>query len=212
VSVYTKIGIINYGVGNIASLINIIDKVGGSADVITSPTDVPKYNCLILPGVGSFDRAMSMLKEGNWVDAIDTHVLIAKKPILGVCLGMQLFTRSSEEGIELGLGYIEAETISFDRDKMNGKLCIPHMGWNTVDVQKKNVFFDHDEDEQRFYFVHSYHLVCDNQDNVLTISNYGYDFVSSVQKENIIGVQFHPEKSHRFGYDFFRRFIHEVSS
>ena len=127
-------------------------------------------------------------------------------PYLGICLGMQLLTKHSEEGKISGLGFVDAVTLLFDKNKMVEKLKIPHMSWNLVNVAKENILFDPSK-ELKFYFVHSYHVVCNDEQDVLTTTDYGYNFVSSFCRGNIIGVQFHPEKSHHFGYSFFTKFI-----
>lgn len=201
------ISVIDYGVGNIGSICNMINKAGGNTEIITSPESLNKASVLILPGVGSFDNAMKELENNLWVEPLYQRVIVDKIPILGVCLGMQLFTRQSQEGVRKGLGYINADTKLFSVDKLPGYFSVPHMGWNLVEVMKDNVLFSPDFDEQRFYFIHSYHVVCDDEEDVLTKTNYGYEFVSSFQKDNIIGVQFHPEKSHKFGFEFFKRFV-----
>ncbi len=201
------ISIIDYGVGNIGSICNIIRFVGGNAKVISSADQVSDATTIIFPGVGVFDHAMKELKKGEWVEAIHQYATVDKKPFLGICLGMQLLTRGSQEGVEKGLGIIEADTIGFLPEKMAERQCIPHMGWDAVNIQKDSIFFNSNDMEERFYFAHSYHVVCDNQKDVLTTTNYGYEFVSSFQKDNIVGVQFHPEKSHRFGQNFFKYFI-----
>lgn len=206
------VSIVDCGIGNVSSLTNIIQKVGGDVQIISSPEKIKDAESLILPGVGAFDHAMKILKSDGWIEPLYQHAIIDKKPILGVCLGMHIMTRNSQEGLSDGLGFIEADTVRFSLDSMVEKRTIPHMGWNTINAQKKNVFFGLDEPESRFYFVHSYHVVCDNQCDILTTTNYGYKFTSSFQRDNIIGVQFHPEKSHKFGYKFFKQFIEEYTT
>ena len=206
-----KVSIVNYGVGNIGSLVNIVSKSGAEPDVIDNPLFIKKSSNVILPGVGSFDNAMQKLKETGFRDALYEHVLINSKPILGVCVGMQLLTRGSEEGKFKGMGVIDADTFKFDINKLPIKFPIPHMGWNKVEFKKDSVFYDDSVKEQRFYFVHSYHVCCDNEDDIMTETEYGYNFASSFQKENIIGVQFHPEKSHSFGIKFFDNYIKYIA-
>jgi len=203
----SKIGVIDYGCGNIGSVVNIVRKSGGSIEVVDSPDLIPFFDALILPGVGSFDNAMCKIEEDGWKDQIYKHTITSNKILLGICLGMQLLTRGSEEGKKQGLGFIQANTVKFDIKDMHERQRVPHMGWNTVDSKKDNVFFGAGNSEKRFYFVHSYHVVCDRFEDVLTTTDYGYSFASSFKHENIIGVQFHPEKSHSFGVDFFRHFI-----
>jgi glutamine amidotransferase len=199
------IGIINYGLGNLHSIDNIIRNIGGECSIITKPSELNQFDKLILPGVGAFDHGMKGLKNGNWIEPLNELVLEKNIPVLGICLGMQLMCNGSEEGQLAGLGWIDADVkrFSFPEDS---SLKIPHMGWNTLAVQKTSPLFDNSEKEQRFYFVHSYHVVCRNKDVVLATANYGYDIDAAFYDNNIIGVQFHPEKSHRFGKMFFEKF------
>lgn len=193
------ISIINYGAGNIGSIINMIKKVGGACEVIESPEQLKNAKKLILPGVGSFDHGSRNLDV--WRSCLDEAVLDKKVPILGVCLGMQLMASKSEEGVRLGLGWIDADVIKF-RD---AKVKIPHMGWNSVKVEKENQLMQ--GNELRFYFVHSYHVRCANAQDVMTTTVHGYEFVSSFSKDNIYGAQFHPEKSHKFGMRLMKNFL-----
>ena len=201
------IAVIDYGMGNIGSICNIIERVGGEVMVLSSPSLLSNQSAVILPGVGAFDDAMNKLESNGWTDPLKRYALTDKRLLLGICLGMQLLTRRSEEGIKKGLGLIEADTIRFDTCQMDHQLKVPHMGWNLVEVEKASSLFNSDESEERFYFVHSYHVICDNQDDVYTSTYYGYKFASSIRKDNIIGVQFHPEKSHKFGRHFFSEFV-----
>lgn len=197
------IAILDYGMGNLKSIYNMLKKIGVES-VITSDTQVIKNaDKYLLPGVGSFDNGINSLKSASFFEMLEREVLESKKPILGICLGMQLLTRSSEEGEEKGLGWIDAKTIKFDlQDK---SLSIPHMGWNkTKPTCTDNIFKS--LEENRFYFVHSYHVVCDDEKNILATSHYGETFTCSIHKENIYGVQFHPEKSHKFGMQLLKNF------
>ena len=206
-----KIGVIDYGIGNVSSICNIIQKVGSEVKVLSSPEMIENVTAIILPGVGSFDKAMCKLEEGGWIEPLYKHAVVNNKFFLGICLGMQLLTKNSQEGKEKGLGFVDAETVSFDINKMTNEKKIPHMGWNVVNVKNNNTLFALDEPEKRFYFAHSYHVVCNNKKDILLTTDYGYSFTSSFRVGNIIGVQFHPEKSHHFGYQFFERMINEVS-
>ncbi len=198
--------IVDYNVGNTGSIANILRHIGIDSTVSSSLNDVEKADKLILPGVGSFDQGMENLEKLNLLPVLHKRVLEDKTPVLGICLGMQLMTQGSEEGRRPGLGWIDAETLRFDETRFNTQLRLPHMGWNQVHQQKTSDLFVPINGEIRFYFVHTYHVVCHKPQDVLTTTHHGYDFVSSFQVEHIIGVQFHPEKSHRFGMDFMERF------
>ena len=194
--------IIDYEVGNIGSIKNMIKKIGYECIVSREHEIIKNADKLLLPGVGSFDFAMRKLEEFDLIDILNTEVLIKKKPILGICLGMQLMTKGSDEGEKKGLAWIDAYTNLFQVDKLK----IPHMGWNLVNIAKKHFLSDDLFDENRFYFVHSYHVQCENKEDVLFSTEYGLKFVSGFAKDNIYGVQFHPEKSHKFGKKLFENF------
>lgn len=198
--------IINYGVGNLNSISNIIKKVGGESMIISDVSMLKHAKKIILPGVGAFDHAMKKLAEHGWTDELTDTVVNRKIPTLGICLGMQMLCKKSEEGILPGLGWIDAEVKKFSFSE-NLNLKIPHMGWNQVNVKKENPLIKNPEEEHRFYFVHSYHVVCNNNDDILGTTNYGIEFTSSVSHNNIYGAQFHPEKSHRFGMELLKNFI-----
>ena len=202
------ITIVNYGVGNLGSIRNMLKKINIKAIISSSKEDIKISDKLILPGVGSFDNAMSNLKKMGIIGVLNEAVLKKRTPILGICLGMQLFAKKSEEGKLPGLGWIDAEAVRF-RINNKDKWKVPHMGWNTVKIKKdQHVLNSRDSNrELKFYFVHSYHLECKDQNIVLAETYHGYDFVSGIQKDNIIGVQFHPEKSHKFGMDVLGNFV-----
>lgn len=197
------IAIIDYGIGNLKSIYNMFKKVGVESIITSDIETIKNADKYLLPGVGSFDYGINSLKSASFFKTLENEVLENKKPILGICLGMQLLTNSSEEGKEKGLCWIDAQTIKFDLEDKS--LSIPHMGWNKVNATNNNDIFKNLE-ENRFYFVHSYHVVCNNQKNVLATFNYGKTFTCSIYKDNIYGVQFHPEKSHRFGMQLLRNF------
>ena len=205
--------VIDYGMGNTASLCNMVRKVGGKAKTSADRDEMAEADALILPGVGAFDHAMIRLRELGFVDVLDELVLKNDKPVLGVCLGMQLLLERSEEGVEPGLGWIPGEVIRFRPERANtNKLIVPHMGWNVLHpVGESELFSPETDEESRFYFVHSYHAECRDEANVLATANYGYEFTAAVRRDHIWGMQFHPEKSHRFGMQMFRRFIERVA-
>jgi glutamine amidotransferase len=198
--------IVNYGLGNLGSIQNMIRKVGGKSFISSNPDEIREATKIILPGVGSFDAGMKNLKELNLISILNKKVIEDKTPVLGICLGMQLLANKSEEGTLPGLGWIDAEVIKF-RFENGSKLHIPHMGWNIIKVLKEHKLVKNFENETRFYFVHSYHMNCKNRDTILMQTPYGKDFTSSVQHENIMGTQFHPEKSHKFGMKLFKNFL-----
>lgn len=198
--------IIDYQMGNIGSIINMLKKIGYEAKISNNIDEINNADKLILPGVGSFDNGMKNLKEFDLIDILNKKVLEDKTPIIGICLGMQLITNRSEEGNLPGLGWIDAETVKFKFGEENEKLKIPHMGWNTVIPQNNSNLFNGLE-EPRFYFVHSYHVVCKNNVDIIGKTNYGHNFNSVINKDNIYGAQFHPEKSHKYGMLLLKNFL-----
>ena len=197
--------IIDYGMGNVGSILNMIRSIGADAIISSNVSEIRKAKKIILPGVGAFDHAIQNLNNLNLVKILNEMVIDKKTPILGICLGMQLLTKRSEEGKLKGLGWIDAETIRFKSDKKSS-LKIPHMGWNEVEIKQESPLFRDMYAEPKFYFVHSYYIKCNNVNNVLTTTPYGIDFASSIMKGNIFGVQFHPEKSHKFGMKLLKNF------
>lgn len=191
--------IVDYKMGNLNSILNMLKRIGASGTISSNHADIEAADKLILPGVGAFDNGIRNIDELGLLPVLNHKVLVNKTPVLGICLGMQLLTRSSEEGKRLGLGWIEGDTVRFGFNPLETGLKIPHMGWNTVDVVRENALFADFEGEPRFYFVHSYHVVCDHPEDVLTTTQHGYAFASSVHRANVWGTQFHPEKSHKFG-------------
>jgi glutamine amidotransferase len=174
---------------------------------ITVSKDVEVINTatrLLLPGVGAFDSGMAHLEQSGLIPHLNHKALVEKVPVLGICLGMQLLSRRSDEGQKNGLGWIDAETIKFDLDP-NLKLKVPHMGWDYIEVKKENPLLQKGK-KQRFYFVHSYHVKCDSPDQILATSIFGTEFTCAVNKGNIFGTQFHPEKSLKFGMEVLKNF------
>lgn len=202
------ITIIDYGMGNLGSVKNMFKKIGESAIISSDKEEIKNASKILLPGVGAFDNAMKNLYDLGLLEIIKEKVLIEKIPILGICLGMQLLTKGSEEGNLNGFGFVDAYAKKFNFSSLDETLPIPHMGWNKVYLQKEsNLLHEGEERENRFYFVHSYAVSCENSKDVLTTTHYGYDFVSSFERDNIIGCQFHPEKSHKFGMKLFKNFV-----
>jgi glutamine amidotransferase len=199
--------LIDYGMGNLGSILNMLKKVGAQTTASSAIDVIRGADKLILPGVGAFDSAMRNLRDLGLLPLLDEKVIKNKTPILGVCLGMQLFTKRSEEGILPGLGWIDSETIRFQPSRDQANIKIPHMGWNTVKVNQESALFSGMDQESTFYFVHSYYVVCREESDILTTTHYGNDFVSSLVRGNIAGVQFHPEKSHKFGMKLLRNFV-----
>lgn len=225
------ISVIDYGAGNIGSIVNMIKKIGGEARTISTAEDVISATKLILPGVGHFDFGMKSLNESGMKHALDEAVQKNGIPILGICLGAQLMCKSSQEGNTPGLGWFDAEVLSFRKEwemsgilsnlqpvkeseietrpstKKNNRLRVPHMGWNYVDT-KKECLVTHDlPDNPRFYFVHSYYIHSNRPEDIMFETAYGNRFASGLHHENKYAVQFHPEKSHKFGLKLFENFL-----
>jgi glutamine amidotransferase len=201
-----NIVIVDYGLGNLASIKNMLKAIGTSSFITSDIAEINQADKLILAGVGAFDKAMQNLEELNLLQVLNDLVLTRKIPVLGICLGMQLFTETSEEGKKKGLGWIKGKTIKFSFDTTGSNRKIPHMGWNTITIKRDNMLFHGLDNDARFYFVHSYYVTCEDQADVLASTFYGIDFTSALQKDNIYGVQFHPEKSHRFGKSLLEKF------
>lgn len=200
------ITLLDYGLGNTASIANMIKKVGGEVQYCSSPSELKYAEKILLPGVGSFDHGMKLLQDGDWIDELNDAVLIRRIPVMGICLGMQLMCRISEEGTLPGLGWVDAEVKRFSF-QTGGKLKIPHMGWSPIEVVKSSPLLTKEKNEIRFYFVHSYHVECKAPRDIVAVANHGYDFTAAFEVENIFGAQFHPEKSHKFGMKLIKRFV-----
>tara|TARA_B100000945_G_C20360628_1_gene586937 strand:- start:211 stop:810 length:600 start_codon:yes stop_codon:yes gene_type:complete len=194
--------IIDYKVGNVGSISNMIKYIGFDALISNDINKIKSASKIILPGVGSFDHGMKNLKNSNLIEVLNEKVLNDKIPILGICLGAQLLTKSSQEGNEIGLGYLEALTLKFNENNLK----LPHMGWNYIDINKKSLLMVDLPEKSKFYFVHKYYMKGKKED-VLTTTEYGSSFHSSLEKDNIFAVQFHPEKSHKYGMQLMKNFM-----
>lgn len=201
--------VVDYGMGNLGSIRNMLKKVGAECVVTSDPDVVAKASRIVLPGVGHFGRAMSNIAELGLKEVLDKKALVQRVPILGVCLGMQLMTESSDEAPDSpGFGWIPAQTRRFDNSRFPEPLRIPHIGWNVMEVAKKHPLFEDDGiEEHRFYFVHTYAVTCTFPEDVLGHTSHGHPFVAAFARDNLVGCQFHPEKSHKFGMSLFRRFV-----
>jgi glutamine amidotransferase len=198
--------IIDHGMGNLGSVQNMLRRLGVDGVRTTDPGAIRHADRLVLAGIGAFDGAVARLADLGLVDVLNEAVLERRIPTLGVCLGMQLMARSSEEGSRVGLGWLDAEVSRF-RFASERSLPVPHMGWEVIHPVRPSVLFEDDGQERRFYFSHAYHLVCHDPDDVVATATYGYEFPAAVQRGNILGTQFHPEKSHVFGMELYRRFV-----
>lgn len=199
------ITIINYGLGNLGSIRNMLKKIGYDSVIINNPDELKVATKIILPGVGSFDTGMKNLLERGWIETLNQKVLEEKVPVLGICLGMQLMCRGSEEGKLKGLNWIEADVRKFHFEER--ALKVPHMGWNFCEPVKKSKLLQDNLSERRYYFVHSYYVNNYDHNDVMLETVYGFKFTSAFERNNIIGMQFHPEKSHKFGLIILKNFI-----
>lgn len=199
------IAIIDHGYANIRSVDRMLRRLNQIPLVVDRPEDIRRADKVILPGIGAFDAPMRRLRELGLLDALNEHALVRRRPILGICVGMQIMTRRSEEGTTQGLGWIEGECRRF-RPPAEAKLGVPHMGWNKVSIAPGARLFAAFGAEAKYYFVHSYYVALADRSMNAASCSYGIDFCASFQKENIFGVQFHPEKSHRFGLGLLKAF------
>ena len=202
------ISIVNYGLGNLASIVNMLNYLGIPSQIISRPNNLNDAQKIILPGVGAFDAGMKNLEDGGWIDALNKKILIDKVPVLGICLGMQLMTKASEEGTAKGLAYINGVTRRIE-PPTGSKLKVPHMGWANIKVNKGSVFESEFMPGSRFYFAHTYAVELESVEDQWLTAEYGKPFCAGYCKENILGVQFHPEKSHKYGLDFFKKVYFE---
>ena len=202
----SKIVIVDYGTGNLNSVRRSLDRLRAGSIISSNPNDISGADKIILPGVGHFGNAMSTLRELNLLDALHEAVLVKQKPILGICLGMELMAQNSEEGNTSGLGWFDAEVVRFNiSDKRRYK--IPQMGWNNIRIRKNSLLMKSISELSEFYFVHSYHLKTNDQSDILNETEYESIYTSAIEKDNIFGVQYHPEKSHDAGDQLIRNFV-----
>lgn len=203
--------IVDYDIGNIGSIKNMLRSLGHDAKISRQQSDLETCDRIILPGVGSFDNAMKNLKKYDLITLLSFLTLEKKKPFLGICLGMQLLATHSEEGVLPGLGWIDATVRKFKQeDDPSGAMRIPHMGWKNIAWVENAPLSTGIGQDGRFYFVHSYHVACNDKRDVQGTATYGKTFSAAVRKNNILGVQFHPEKSHRFGKQLLKNFVTQV--
>jgi len=200
------IAIIDYGLGNLGSVSNILNRLGYKNQISSEPEIINKADKIIIPGVGAFDNGMENLHRLGLVDFLNLKIDTDKIPTLGICLGAQLFLDRSEEGKLPGLGWVAGDVVRFKQQE-GEKLRIPHMGWSQVKEAKPSVLFEGMYEESKFYFVHSYHFKLQNTSEEWLTSHYSYDFCSAFQKGNLVGVQFHPEKSHKYGMCLLKNFV-----
>ena len=193
------ITIIDYGLGNIRAFQNVYEKLSIPVKVARFPAEVENATKLILPGVGSFDYAMNQLNKSRMREVLERRVLNDKIPLMGICVGMQMLADSSDEGTEAGLGWIKGRVRKFDPNLIPFKSRLPHMGWNSVMPKAEVGLFSGIRDQARFYFLHSYYFECDSESHVICKTDYGITYASGINKENVFGIQFHPEKSHLNG-------------
>jgi glutamine amidotransferase len=202
----SKLVIVDYGMGNLNSVKRTLDRMKVDSVISSNPKDILGSDKIILPGVGHFAKAMSNLKELDLIDTLHEAVLVKQTPILGICLGMQLMTKGSEEGNAVGLGWFDAEVIKFQvSDKIRHK--IPHIGWNKIEIKKESALMNSIPESSDFYFLHSYYVKINNQFDILNETHYDFFYPSAIEKDNIFGVQYHPEKSYDVGARLLKNFI-----
>ena len=200
------IKLIDYGLGNINAFTNIFRQLHVQFGIAKTADELKGATKLVLPGVGAFDHAMNQLNKSGMRENIDEMVLGKKLPVIGVCVGMQMMAESSEEGKLAGLGYLDASVKKFDGSKISYSTHLPHMGWNDIKPVKENDILKGLETEAKFYFLHSYYFHCNNKQDTIAVTDYGIEFSCAVNKNNIYGVQFHPEKSHQYGIRLLNNF------
>ena len=200
------IGIIDYGLGNVRAFANVYKSLNLPTIIVKQPKELKKISRIILPGVGAFDYAMQKLDQSGMRQFLDEKVLEHQVPVLGICVGMQILAHSSDEGSLPGLGWIDGVVKRFDFSSLKKPLIIPHMGWNNVNPTKINGLFKGLDDNARFYFLHSYYFQCQQNEDIIAVTDYGGEFACAVNSGNIFGIQFHPEKSHQCGIQLLDNF------
>jgi len=201
------ITIVDYGAGNIASIQNMLKKIGVKAVMGSDEFSIEQADKLILPGVGAFDTCAQQLQESGLQEVLHKKVIGDKTPVLGICVGMQLMTGGSEEGVLPGLGWIKGRVVKFNKEKIPGHLKIPHMGWAEAALNKPSRLFEDMYETPRFYFVHSYYVLPEDDNDILAYAVHGNKFAAGLERDNITGVQFHPEKSHKYGMKLLENFV-----
>jgi glutamine amidotransferase len=199
------ISLVDYGLGNIQAFANIFNRLGIDVEAARTPAELQRAHKIILPGVGAFDWAISRLNDSGLRETLDNLVLVKGVDVLGVCVGMQLMAKRSDEGSLPGLGWLDAEVFKFDTALFKGRTHLPHMGWNDVRPVSEKTLFKNIQ-LPRFYFLHSYYMAPHNPAVTLATANYGLEFTAAIRSDNIYGVQFHPEKSHQWGIDLLKNF------
>jgi len=199
--------IVDYGCGNLGSIQNMLKKLGEDSLITSDIELIDRAARLILPGVGSFDTGMTNLKTHELIPCLNRKVIDQGVPILGICLGFQLMTNSSSEGCLEGLGWFDAETIKFDLSENKRKYPLPNIGWRKTNINKDIPLYSELDDDTWFYYVHNYHVTTNDEKLISLTSTYGHDYVAALSNENILGVQFHPEKSHKYGLRLFSNFL-----
>lgn len=200
------IAIIDYGLGNVQAIANVYKGLFLEAEIVAQPSGLREADKLILPGVGAFDQAMQLLDQSGLRQTVDELVMEDRVPVLGICVGMQMLANSSAEGKLPGLGWIDAAVKRFDFSASQNPEFIPHMGWNNIQPVRESPLLRELNVESRFYFLHSYYMNCRNREDVIAFTPYGIDFACAVNRDNVYGVQFHPEKSHGFGIQLLKNF------
>jgi imidazole glycerol-phosphate synthase subunit HisH len=201
------ITIVNYGLGNIQAFVNVYTRLNIPIKIANKAEDLEDASKIILPGVGAFDYAMNQLNNSGMREELDKQVLENKVPVVGICVGMQMIAKSSEEGNEPGLGWIDGEVKLFDINTIPYKTRLPHMGWNSIEPKNNNKLLAGFNVQSRFYFLHSYYFVCNDIQDIIATTEYGIKYTSAVNKDNIYGIQFHPEKSHSAGIQLLHNFV-----